>query len=139
MDPLTDTEIERGIARRRVDGEWLAFEICGDCHEAYLREDRRLGYGYSDDGRGRCRPCLDKQGAFKNSPNQPSLREMVLAKLNVRGSAPEALAKLVGYPTVEVREELLRLVEEGRVWSKGKLYGKIVSEEGMDVHQAGDR
>lgn len=127
MEPLTEREIERGIARRRVSGEWRAYEICGECHEAFGRGDGKLGYGYSDDGRGRCRPCLDKTGAFKNSPNKPTLRDMVLAKLNVRGSAPEALSKLVGYPTVDVREELLRLIEEGRVWSKGKLYGKIVS------------
>jgi hypothetical protein len=127
MEPLTDQEIDRGIARRFVNGEWRAYEICGDCHESFEQEDRKLGYGYSDDGRGRCRSCLDKSGAFKNSPNRPSLREMVLAKLSVRGSSPEALAKLVGHPTVEVRQELLRLIEEGRVWSKGKLYGKIVS------------
>jgi len=132
MDPLTDGEIERGIARRRVNGEWRAYEICGDCHEAFDRGDGKLGFGYSDDGRGRCRQCLDKTGAFKNSPNKPSLRDIVLAKLNERGSGPEALAKQIGYPTVEVRDELLRLIDEGRVWNKGKLYGKIVSAKKED-------
>jgi hypothetical protein len=150
MQPLTQHEIEKGIAFRGA----FTFEICGDCHEAFHRGDGKLGYGFNCeakdskgstrypnghelDGRGRCYPCLQKRGVFggQSTYQKPNLRDIILAKMNRRGSGAEGLAKLIGVSAVEVREELMRLTEEGRVANKGKLYWKLESpkeSEGSD-------
>ena len=147
MNPLTRNEIARGIARRCLpSGSWIAYEVCGDCNDVFDKGAGKLGYGFSniakdlrggtrhpnghdEDGRGRCRPCLEKRGVFSSAGfAKPNLRDLVLAGMSKRGSYPEKLAKQIGRSTVDVREELLRLVDEGRAWTKGKLYGKIECE-----------
>ena len=148
MKPLTEREIERGIARRQLpSGSWIAYEICGDCHSAFEMGQSKLGYGFTNevkdrqgrqvhpnghpaDGRGRCRTCLEKRGVFEpRKYQQPNLRERVLAGIVREGSTVAQLTRELKTDRTAVDQCLRQLCQEGRVSLVSGLYRKIHVEQ----------
>jgi hypothetical protein len=119
MMPLTDFEMERGIAFRTLeDGEIVSYEICAECKRSSLKADHKLGYGA---GRPLCRDCYHIGPA-----NTPALRDRVFAALNpTHGRSATVLANRIGANRAEASEALKQLELDGRARIMNQLWFSV--------------